>query len=534
MAAPKSNGATGPKSQAPARKKTVTRKAAMAPIFEGAEWDFTKVDNCFQAIEKIALEEMKLDVYPTQIEVITSEQMLDAYSSVGMPMMYNHWSFGKSFLRDETSYRKGFSGLAYEIVINSNPCICYIMEENSMTMQTLVMAHAAFGHNHFFKNNHLFQQWTDANAILEYLQFAKNYIAKCEERHGKKEVEKILDSAHALRDQGIDKFTRRQKLDIAAQRQRQIDREEYERSQYSELWRTLPETTKKNNEEIDAIERDLAQKLGLPESNLLYFLEKHSPILDSWQREILRIVRSLAQYFYPQRQTKLMNEGCACFVHYHIMNRLYDTGQITEGAMLEFIDFHTRVVAQPDFDTPYYNGINPYALGFAMMKDIERICENPTDEDREWFPDFAGNNKAIETLKEAWRNFRDESFILQYLSPHLIREFRLFNLHDDMTQSHFLVNAIHNEQGYRAVRSALAAQYSVANTDLDIQVAKVDLHGNRSMVLSHSMSHEIPLNEKQARMVVRHIHRLWGYDVSLNSIDPSGKVVKTYAEEKQS
>lgn len=507
------------------------KKAKVTPLFDSADWDYAAVDKVFQAIQTIAIDEMGLDVYPTQVEVITSEQMLDAYSSVGMPLMYSHWSFGKSFVRDEASYRKGVSGLAYEIVINSNPCICYIMEENSMTMQTLVLAHAAFGHNHFFKNNHLFKQWTDANAILDYLQFAKNYIAKCEEKYGQKEVEKILDSAHALQGQGIDKFTRRQKLDSAALREKELARAEYERSQYSELWRTLPESNSKDSHEIDLIEKELAQKLGLPESNLLYFLEKHSPILESWQREILRIVRSIAQYFYPQRQTKLMNEGCACFVHYHIMNRLYDTGQITEGAMLEFIDFHTRVVAQPDFDSPHFSGINPYALGFSMMKDIERICEQPTDEDREWFPDIAGNNQAIATLKDAWENFRDESFILQYLSPHLMRELRLFNLKDDTSKPHYVVDAIHNEQGYKAVRSALAAQYSVANLDLDIQVTNVDLHGNRSMILTHNMTNDVTLEEKQADTTLAHIQRLWGYDVTLNSVDPNtNKIKKSYSD----
>ena len=114
-----------------------------------------------------------LDVYPNQIEVITAEQMLDAYSSVGMPLFYKHWSFGKHFAYQEASYRKGLMGLAYEIVINSSPCISYLMEENTATMQTLVIAHAAFGHNHFFKNNYLFKQWTDADGILDYLEFAK-------------------------------------------------------------------------------------------------------------------------------------------------------------------------------------------------------------------------------------------------------------------------------------------------------------------------------------------------------------------------
>ena len=108
------------------------------PLFDGADWDYDKLKLAYDAIEVIARKDLGLDTYPTQVEVITSEQMLDAYASVGLPLMYKHWSFGKSFAYNEALYRKGLQGLAYEIVINSNPCLCYIMEENSMTMQTLV------------------------------------------------------------------------------------------------------------------------------------------------------------------------------------------------------------------------------------------------------------------------------------------------------------------------------------------------------------------------------------------------------------
>lgn len=149
-------------------------KSADKLLFTSADWDFETLKATYDAIEDIALNELKLDVYPNQVEVITSEQMLDAYSSIGMPLMYHHWSFGKRFVRDDVMYRKGYQGLAYEIVINSNPCISYVMEENTIVMQALVMAHAAFGHNHFFKNNYLFKQWTDAEGILDYLQFAKS------------------------------------------------------------------------------------------------------------------------------------------------------------------------------------------------------------------------------------------------------------------------------------------------------------------------------------------------------------------------
>ena len=141
--------------------------------FEVPTGTSTRLSRTYDAIEEIALDELRLDVYPNQMEIISSEQMLDAYSSIGMPLMYRHWSFGKHFVYEEHLYRKGRRGLAYELVINSNPCIVYLMEENTMAMQALVTAHAAFGHNHFFKNNYLFQQWTDAGAILNYMEFAK-------------------------------------------------------------------------------------------------------------------------------------------------------------------------------------------------------------------------------------------------------------------------------------------------------------------------------------------------------------------------
>ena len=197
------------------RKKAPTAKGKKnrpAPLFDGAEWDFETLQRTYEAIEAVALEDLGLDVFPNQIEIISSEQMLDAYCSVGMPLMYEHWSFGKRFIHDEERYRKGYQGLAYEIVINSSPCISYCMEENTMAIQALVMAHAAFGHNHFFKNNYLFQQWTDAEAILDYLDFAKGYVTECEERHGVSAVEDILDAAHALMDQSVFRYRRPSKL----------------------------------------------------------------------------------------------------------------------------------------------------------------------------------------------------------------------------------------------------------------------------------------------------------------------------------
>jgi len=113
------------------------------PVFTDSEWTFAKIERITEEIERIAQEELQLDYYPFQLEVISSEQMMDAYTSLGMPINYHHWSFGQQFIVLQEHYKRGRMGLAYEIVINSNPCIAYLMEENTMTMQTLVIAHAA-------------------------------------------------------------------------------------------------------------------------------------------------------------------------------------------------------------------------------------------------------------------------------------------------------------------------------------------------------------------------------------------------------
>ena len=137
------------------------------PISTESEWTFDLIREYDREIGRIAHEVYGLDTYPNQIEVITAEQMMDAYASVGMPLGYHHWSYGKHFLHTEKHYQRGQMGLAYEIVINSDPCIAYLMEENTMTMQALVIAHACYGHNSFFKGNYLFRSWTDAGSIID-------------------------------------------------------------------------------------------------------------------------------------------------------------------------------------------------------------------------------------------------------------------------------------------------------------------------------------------------------------------------------
>ncbi|WP_281558697.1 SpoVR family protein [Thalassomonas sp. RHCl1] len=487
--------------------------AKRKPLDDSPDWTFDLLKQYQTEIARVA-EHYRLDTYPNQIEVIAAEQMMDAYASVGMPIGYNHWTFGKKFIQTEQTYKRGRMGLAYEIVINSDPCIAYLMEENTMTMQALVMAHACYGHNSFFKGNYLFKSWTDASSIIDYLLFAKNYIAECENKYGISEVESTLDACHALMNHGVDRYKRPQKISLDEELKRQKDREEYLQSQVNSLWRTLPAAQAQ-----EAVNKTTFP--SEPQENILYFIEKNAPLLKPWQREIVRVVRKISQYFYPQKQTQVMNEGWACFWHYTILNHLYDEGLVTDKFMMEFLHSHTSVVAQPEYNSPYYSGINPYALGFNMFIDIRRICEHPTEEDKQWFPEIAGSN-WLDTVHFAMENFKDESFISQFLSPKLMRDFKLFHIHDDESNNYVEIGAIHNEQGYKKLRTTLSNQYNLSNLEANIQIIDTNINGDRALTLRHTPHKGVPLADSKSE-VLKHLHYLWQFDVKLVQANKSGE-----------
>jgi stage V sporulation protein R len=519
-------------SDGPKPAEQITRRAMRAadlvkppraaqPLPAPCDWSFDLIEQYHTVIRETA-QRFGLDTYPNQLEVITAEQMMDAYASVGMPVNYRHWSYGKEFISTEKNYKRGHMGLAYEIVINSNPCISYLMEENTMAMQALVIAHAAYGHNSFFKGNYLFRMWTDAASIIDYLVYARNYVTGCEEKHGLDAVEQLLDSCHALMNHGVDRYRRPNRKSLAQELADRKDRAAYAQQQVNDMWRTLPKKAGKAAEE--AATKRFPEE---PQENLLYFIEKNAPLLEPWQREIVRIVRKVAQYFYPQRQTQVMNEGWATFWHHHLLNTMYDDGQLSDGVMIEWLKSHTNVVYQPPVGHRAYSGINPYALGFAMYTDIKRICEKPTDEDRQWFPEMAGSD-WLETFDQAMRNFKDESFIGQYLSPHLMREMRLFAINDDEREKELEVSAIHDETGYRRLREALSRQYDLGSREPNIQVWSVNLRGDRSLTLRHTQHNARPLHDS-GQEVLKHVARLWGFGVHLESVDAAGDVATRWS-----
>ena len=488
------------------------QKEKYKALFCNPNWDYHTLEAADEITSRIGKEYLKLKIYPNQIEIVTSEQMLDAYSLTGLPTSYPHWKFGKDFVMNQHNYTKGRMGLSYEMVINSNPCISYNMENNSTCMMVLVIAHACQGHNAFFANNYMFLDWTSADSIVDYMSFAREYILKCEEEYGWEEVERVLDAAHALMNHGVDKYKKPSKLSPKEENERLRKLTNIKRENYNEILRTLPH----HPAEQEKSHKQTKKMLQEPEENILYFIEKNAPGLAVWKREIVRIVRKVSQYFYPQGATKVMNEGFATFTHYHIINKMYDEGYVNDGFMLEFIKSHSGVLYQPEYNSKYFSGLNPYTLGFNIFMDIKRICQEPTAEDKEWFPQLIGKD-WLEQLHFVMENFRDDSFILQYLSPKVIRDMKLFSIADDERKKEYEINAIHNERGYRKLRVQLSEQYDRSNYIPNIQVTGVDKHATNTLYLTHYIQNERKLEVENTKKTLEQIRYLWGFPVALHS-----------------
>lgn len=487
------------------------------PLFTGSDWNLGTIERAWKEIDIIG-KELGLDYYNPQIEIISAEQMLEGYSSNMMPVMYNHWSYGKSFVENESMYKKGKMGLAHEVVINTNPMLTYLIEDNTATLQTLVLAHAVCGHGSFFKTNYLFKEWTDAESIIDYLKFAKNYILKCEERYGEDEVELLLDAAHTIQYYGVDKYKRAPKLKPELEEKRAQEWSNYIQENYNQIWSTIP-----NHDPFPLPPPPNSR--DFPEENLLYFIEKNSPRLRPWQKEVLRIVRKISQYFYPQMQTKMMNEGWASFIHYEIMEILEARGLITEGSYLEFLKSHCGVTCQHDWDHNHYNGLNPYTIGFTIFRDLKRLIVNPTEEDLKWFPDIAGQKDYLTILKEIVANYKDESFALQFLSPKVIRDLKLMALRDDEGDKYYQVSTTHDPDDVYKIREALSRHYDLSRKLPQIEITAVDWDGDRSLDLQHTVYDGTILEYESTKETLEYIKYLWGFDVMIQYKDKFGNEV---------
>lgn len=463
------------------------------------DWNIEDLQNLWTDIRQIGVEKYGIKFYEPAFEVVTFEDMIRIYST-SLPVCYNHWSFGKSYLKNYDAYKANIMGIASEVIFNTNPSVCYLLNNNSYTLQALVIAHAAIGHSSFFANNYLFKEHTNANTIIPFLKKFRETVSTYEQQYGTDEVEELLDCCHALSFNAIthtqQKGKKKSPTELAIKRSLEKD---------SDASRISNEISTINTKKVS-----ISKSAPLNDENILAFIGKHSPALKPWQREIIEKYCKVQQYLFPQMLTKIMNEGYATFWEAEIMEELYARNKLTDGQFIEFIDFHTRLIKQQDFAR-----FNPYALGYALFKDIKRICTEPTIEDREWFPDLVDKD-WVQEIQFAMANFKDSSFILQYLSPKVIRDMKLFSIYTTEEESTYTVKDIQDDIGYKTLRKDLSNQVDIMSMMPHLYVEGWDPRKSRSLFLVCKQT-DRKLLDQDSLTVFKYIKKLWPYPVHLKT-----------------
>ena len=343
-----------------------------------------------------------LDPYTQEFEICDYEEMLSYMVYSGMPSHYPHWSYGKAYEKLKTLYDYGLSGLPYEMVINSDPCIAYLMRDNTLALQILTIAHV-YGHNDFFKNNFTFRTIRAEFTIETFKAHANRVRHYVEDPSiGLEKVERILDAAHAL--------------SLQCRRNLSIRKQTETEQRIAKLENSKPSTDpfQSIHRRKDWVSPDLDKVPLYPEEDILLFIRDHNPQLADWERDLLTMVHEQAQYFIPQIETKIMNEGWASFWHKRILEAL----DLPQGLRLEFFVRHTQVLS------PTPGAINPYYVGMKVWEDIEKRWTHPSPEEvKEFGPK---KETASEKLIEVREVERDSSFLRRYLTEELIRELNLF------------------------------------------------------------------------------------------------------------
>lgn len=483
----------------------------------------------------IAKKKYELDVYPNLIEIIRADQMLDAYTTTGLPHSYRHWSFGKRRMQEERKFDIG-KHMAYEIVINSNPCLSYCMDTNSPLLQGLVIAHAAYGHNSVFKNNFLFQENTDADTILIENRRLRDFVFQCEEKYGIEEVQNLLSFCHAMRFVDVSEKVRRRKPTKEEMEKKARDRvvQAHIHPPRTSIFNSIVA----NDEKPQMVEAPYALA---GEKNILMFMATHSPHLPEWKRHIMRAISRQSQYFKPQMMTQVLNEGMATFTHDKIMTTLRDIGIIDFGMYQEYIQINAGVLYQApgSYFKKDENGneheilrgakMNPYRLGLTILREIERICKNPTEEDKKWFPHFAGDPDWMSMVKHAVFSSSDETFIGQFLSPQAMRDLKMFAVETDGNKPFYEVTAIHAGDGFKKLREMLARDYCFAEKIPHITLHDYQDRSDRCMVLRHQMFEGNRLDPDDTELILEYMHNQWEHPVVLESVDAAGNVVESFS-----
>jgi stage V sporulation protein R len=388
--------------------------------------------------------------------------MIGHMSYHGLPSHYPHWSYGKSFERTHQMYNLGLEGLPYELIINSNPSIAYLMRENPLFMQVLIMAHCV-GHSDFFKNNLQFSH-TRPSAVLSSFRNARNRIQKYIEDPsiGIEKVEAILDAAHSIRFQTYRDGQERVPHDVIKE----------------DLTEKIKHDTKGTYDNIDIESVPLNYDI-----DLLGFITEHGTHLSDWERDLIGIVRTESLYFMPQIRTKILNEGWASFWHYKMMHDL----DLPQALHIPFLKTHNQVVR------PHVGGVNPYHVGFHLFQRIEKEM---------------GIKECFFTREV----YHDVSAIRAIMTQQDFIDLNMFSY--SPKKNAYTIDEISDEPGWTEIREDMIRNTGTNGIPV-IGVSNID-PGN-VLVLHHDHDGR-DLELGYAEQVVKNISVLWEDVVKLNTV----------------
>ena len=429
------------------------------------DWSMSELQDWDKKICTLG-ESLGLDWYPIEYEICDYKEMIGHMAYTGLPTHYRHWSYGKSFDRIQTEYNLGMSGLPYEMIINSNPSISYLMTENPMPTHILTMAHCV-GHSDFFKNNRMFSE-TGADTVIDRFKASAKRVKKYIEdpNIGIDKVEKILDACHAIQFQ----VPRTPGL-------RRRNHKELKKYYHNLLLDGKPGTLP-DDFDLNRIPLE-------PDCNLLGFIAEYNKSLEEWEKDLIKIVEQESLYFVPQAFTKIMNEGWACLIHEKIVQAL----GIPDDYYLSFIRLHNQVVR------PHLGRINPYHLGYKIFRHIE---------------DKYGFRECL----RARETHNDETFIKTYLDRELCTELNLFSYSFDRSDGYNKIRNVSSEESWKSVRDDLIS--NVGLNGVPVILVK-ELKKDGTLVLEHEHDgRDLELSE--ANKVFEYINDLWHNDIKFSTI----------------
>ncbi|HEY8498082.1 MAG TPA: SpoVR family protein [Limnochordales bacterium] len=486
-----------------------------------------------------------LDFYEMRFEVVPAD-VLYSVGAYGMPTRFSHWSFGKAFHRLKTEYDYNLSRI-YELVVNSDPCYAFLLDGNTLAQNKLVVAHV-LAHSDFFKNNWRFAG--TSRFMMDNMAAHAERIARYEFKYGKEAVEQLLDAALALAEQ-VDPHPVGPPSEPSQDEEgAQAPAPARPSTPYDDLWeldrflpgsgpgggsgapeaspsraagaatrpgrpvgfvppaRGVPGRAGERAEERPASSGRARRLPRRPEKDLLRFILQHSPYLEAWQRDVLAMVREEALYFWPQIETKLMNEGWATYWHLRLMRG----EDLPEAEALEFARMHAGVVQ------PHRLQINPYLLGWKIFESIEQRWERPDEEDRRrlGLPGGQGREKIFEVRQLE----TDVSFVRNYLTRQLVEDLHLFTFvrRGDEWQV--------ESTGWEQVRDALAARLTNGGIPV-IVVEDGDYRGSGELLLRHQYDGQ-ELDLHHLEKVLPYVFQLWGRPVHLLTVVEGKETLFSY------